>query len=359
MSLLHPILATRGRSGAYLVATLGLGALVALLLGRWAGLPAPASLALGLPLGVFLGFAALAVWYAVRSLPHPAAAPLRTAGVLGAAAALGTGIWLATGLVGARLLGQLGFAGDGVAALRATWPALVALGLLTHGVAMLLHYLLLALDRSREAERRMLEAATLAREAELAALRAQLAPHFLFNSLNSIAALAGRDAAGARRMCTLLAEFFRRSLTSGAAQRLPLAGELELARTYLAIEEIRFGDRLHVAWDLDEDLLAVQVPPLLLQPLVENAVHHGLAHCVEGGTLEVAVRGSMGDVVLTVVNPLDSGRPPSQGTGTGLANLRRRLHHHYGERARLAAGAEGMTFRCELRLPREWEPESP
>lgn len=351
MTLLHPVLATRARSAAYLAAALGLGFLLALLLGGWTESDASRSLALGLPLGVFLGFEALAVWYAVRTVPRPAMRIGRTLAILGGTAAGGTALWLVVALAWARLLERLTPWEELPALVVAAWPVLVALGLLTHGVAVLLHYLLLALERSQEAERRALEASTLAREAELAALRAQLAPHFLFNSLNSIAALAGSDPTAARRMCTLLADFFRQSLTAGAAQRIPLADELELARTYLAIEQARFGDRLQVQWAVEDAVIGVRVPPLLLQPLVENAVHHGIAHRVDGGTVSISIGQRHGAVRLEIENPVDADRPATRGTGTGLANLRRRLRSQGGERATVTVEEHPERFRVTVVLP--------
>lgn len=355
MSALHPILATRARMVAYLAAALGLGLLLALLLGGWTGSEAARSLALGLPLGVFLAFEALAVWYAVRAVPRPAERIGRALAVLGGTALGGTALWLGLAFAWARLLEASALARDGelTALVLTAWPILAALGLLTHGVAALLHYLLLALERSQEAERRALEASALAREAELAALRAQLAPHFLFNSLNSIASLAGSDPAAARRMCTLLADFFRRSLTAGAARRIAFADELELARTYLAVEQVRFGDRLRVAWEVDDAAGSLSVPPLILQPLVENAVHHGIAHCVDGGTVTIAAGRRFGTLSVVIENPVDPDRPATRGTGTGLDNLRRRLRNHAGSGATVAVEEATERFRVEVVVPAE------
>ena len=185
-------------------------------------------------------------------------------------------------------------------------------------LAVLGHYLAGAFERSRNAERRALELQVLAREAELKSLRAQLDPHFLFNSLNSVAALIGNDTAAARQMCFLMAQFFRKSLTLGREQSIPLAEEVALAQTFLAIERVRFGERLRSRFDIAEDVRDVSVPPLFLQPLVENAVHHGVAHLLEGGEVCVTARRREGFVELVVENPCDPDRPPSRGTGVGL-----------------------------------------
>ncbi|MGH9381931.1 MAG: sensor histidine kinase [Thermoanaerobaculia bacterium] len=351
MKLLHPLLATPGRVLAFLASTLVLGAALAGLLVRWSGLAAGTAAVLGLPLGVLLGFGALTTWYAVRAVPRPAGEPSRAVLVLGSAIGAGTAVWLLLGGLWARVLESFAVPGEPLAALRAAWPPLLVVGLLAYGFAVLLHYLLVALERSQEAERRSLEAATLAREAELAALRAQLAPHFLFNSLNSIAALAGSEPAAARRMCTLLADFFRRSLTAGARERIPLADELELARTYLEVEQVRFGDRLRVAWEIEDGVGSTPVPPLLLQPLVENAVHHGVAHRVDGGTVSIRAERRSGAVRMEIANPVDPDRPMTRGTGTGLQNLRQRLRSLAGGREVLTVEESPELFRVTIVLP--------
>ena len=122
-------------------------------------------------------------------------------------------------------------------------------------------------------------------------MRAQIHPHFLFNSLNSIVALIGSDAAEARRMSLLLADFLRTSLKVSSMESIPLAEELALLGKYLDIERIRFGSRLLVRLEIDEESRTCLIPPLLLQPLIENAVNHGIAHRIEGGEI-VAARGA-------------------------------------------------------------------
>ena len=141
----------------------------------------------------------------------------------------------------------------------------------------------MAFGASQAAERRALQFEIASREAELRALRAQIHPHFLFNSLNSINALIAARPEEARRLCVRLGDFLRRSLTFGSREAIPLAEELDLAEQLLSIEKVRFGERLSHAIVADEAARACTVPPLLLQPLVENAVTHGIAQLLEGG----------------------------------------------------------------------------
>jgi two-component system sensor histidine kinase AlgZ len=191
----------------------------------------------------------------------------------------------------------------------------------------------------------------LAREAELKSLRAQLDPHFLFNSLNSVAALIGNDTVAARQMCFLMANFFRKSLTLARQQAIPLAEEVSLAETFLAIEKVRFGDRLRTNFDIADDVKDVSVPPLMLQPLVENAVHHGVAHLLEGGEVCVQARRREGFLELVVANPCDPDRPPSRSTGVGLVNVRSRVETLCGHRASVDVDASDTAFRVSILLP--------
>jgi hypothetical protein len=182
---------------------------------------------------------------------------------------------------------------------------------------------------------RALEAAALAQQAQLDALRYQLNPHFLFNGLNSIRALIDEDAGRARRMITALSEFLRYPLTSAAGSGVPLATEIEALRNYLAIEEIRFEDRLRVTLDIARDAEIAAIPSFLLHPLVENAITHGFSTLSAPSapsrtlTIRVTARVRDGQLWLEVIN---SGRwkpthdtADRRGTGTGLRNVQSRL----------------------------------
>jgi signal transduction histidine kinase len=178
---------------------------------------------------------------------------------------------------------------------------------------------------------RALEAAALAQQAQLDALRYQLNPHFLFNGLNSIRALIDEDAGRARRMITALSEFLRYPLTSAAGSGVPLATEIEALRNYLAIEKIRFEDRLHVTLDVSREAETAAIPSFLLHPLVENAITHGFSTPAPTPTLTIRVTARVrdGQLWLEVIN---SGRwkpthdtADRRGTGTGLRNVQSRL----------------------------------
>jgi LytS/YehU family sensor histidine kinase len=228
---------------------------------------------------------------------------------------------------------------------------LIVIGVLLFWLVVLFHYLLIAFEASRDADKRALELSLLAREAELRAVRAQIDPHFIFNSLHSISALTSADPANARRMCLLLADFLRETLRLDAASRISLADEFALAERFLAIEQVRLGPRLRVTRDTDPQADACLVPPLLLQPLVENAIVHGVGQLVEGGTIRMAAARSGALLTITLENPCDPDRSRSRGVGLGLELLRKRLTNQFGVYEAVQAKEESGQFRVEVRMP--------
>jgi signal transduction histidine kinase len=196
------------------------------------------------------------------------------------------------------------------------------------GVAHALHYA----ERTREREVETSRLAAQLAEARLGALHAQLHPHFLFNTLQSIAELVHDQPDAADQMIVQLSALLRRSLDSATTHTAPLRDELDLLEPYLAIEQVRFGDRLRVRWDIAPDALAAAVPRLILQPLVENSLRHGLAPRAAAGNLVIAASIDGDRLVLEV---RDDGvgcaaAEPAARTGVGLANTRDRLRQFYG-----------------------------
>jgi LytS/YehU family sensor histidine kinase len=232
-------------------------------------------------------------------------------------------------------------------------PLLFGMGVLLYLLSTGLHYAALGSVEQRDAERRAAEARMLARESELQALRFQLNPHFLFNSLHSIAALATLDGGRAREMCVRLADFLRSSLALGERECISLREELAMARSYLDVEHVRFGTRLRIEEDIENTCQDCLVPALLLQPLVENAVKHGIAGLVEGGAIRLAVSRRGGAVAIEIENAFDAENPEPRSSGLGLGHVRRRLQVRYGDEARFDAGPAGGLYRVELLLPCE------
>ena len=224
-----------------------------------------------------------------------------------------------------------------LAAQAGTVPLVAAL-LLAWSLA---YVLVQTAGRLRAAEREALALRAALAEAELATLRAQVNPHFLFNALNTVRALVREDPEAARRAVTRLSTLLRATLAAGPGEH-PLAAELDLARAYLDLEGLRFEERLAVEIDVPDAALGVAVPTLLLLTLVENAVKHGVAGRPEGGAVRVEARLADGTLRLRVENPPAPAGAAPDGTGTGLRTARERLALLHGAAARLDAdvGAE-------------------
>jgi hypothetical protein len=346
--LLHPLLSRPRALGPYLALWLAPGSL----LGAARAVVVPGdwrpALAITVPLCAIYAFVCLGAWYPALANP-PAVGPTRVVGVQLAAAGTAAALWLALGRWWAGVLA--GLLPDTPRVFHDLLPLLATAGVLFWLLAAAACYLFLARDAAHQAERQTLEAQVLAREAELKALRAQMDPHFLFNALNSVSALVATDPPGARRMCEQLAGFLRGSLELDRSERIPLGKEVALAHAFLQIERVRFGDRLRFVSEVDDAAAAVEVPPLLLQPLVENALKHGIAHLVEGGTVTLQAKRRRDTLYIIVDNPIDPDRPPSPGVALGLENVRRRLQATYGERALVVVETRPERFRVELRIP--------
>jgi two-component system LytT family sensor kinase len=195
-----------------------------------------------------------------------------------------------------------------------------------------------ALDYHRESQERALTSAQLETrlaEAQLQALQRQLHPHFLFNALHTISALIHRDADAADAMLARLSDLLRITLDRIGTQQVTLEEELDFVQKYLDIEHARFGDRLHITVDVEPVTLDASVPNLLLQPLVENAVRHGITQKVAGGQIDIIARRE-GDELRLIVRDNGYGvladKLDAFNTGLGLTNTRSRLEHLYGRR---------------------------
>lgn len=330
---MHPLWQRWRRLGLYLAAWAPVAVLLGLALALGGGIAAGTAAAMAVMLAVFFAFLCLPAWYSCRALPLGTQALRVVAAQTGSAAAGGLVLALAAALLAEGRLRMPGAVMVGV------------VGMLAYGLVVAGYYLAIEVQAAGAARE-------LAREAELRALKAQINPHFLYNSLNSISALAPADAPGAQRMCALLGDFLRRTLALGTAgPSIALSEELALTRTYLAVEQVRFGERLSIAEAIAPDALDARIPPLLLQPLVENAIVHGIAHLLEGG--EVAIRADCrnGRLTLAVVNPRDAAASPRPGTGRGLVSVRERLRAAFGSQAALTITADAQQFCVMLEVP--------
>lgn len=255
------------------------------------------------------------------------------------------GVWLllvATVLVASLVIGWLDHALD----MRLTPDSLfrfVLSGTLATaliGAALLRYFYVVAQWQARQAA---------SARAQVDALQARIRPHFLFNSMNTVAALVRVDPDAAETTVEDLAELFRAAL--GSEGEGDLGEELALVDRYLAIEQLRMGERLRVERHLDGLPLDTPLPRLLLQPLVENAVVHGIQPLAEGGVIRLDGHADADAFDIRIRNPLPSGKA-SRGNGHGLDNVRQRLQYHFGKRAQLRVHAGTNDFEIHLRLPR-------
>jgi two-component system, LytTR family, sensor kinase len=226
------------------------------------------------------------------------------------------------------------------------------LAVITYGATIGLGYAASFSARSRQ----LLELQSELSKAQLSALRMQLNPHFLFNTLHTIGALVREDnGSGAVDMLEKLGDILRRLLRSDGQLETPLRDEIAFLRKYLEIEQVRFGDRLRVTWQLDPSSEAARVPQLILQPLVENALRHGLSRRAQPGSLTIASQVQDRQLELVVADDgvgLPADFHPDSG-GVGLTNVRARLRQSYGEAARLSLGLGergGVTARIVIPL---------
>lgn len=212
----------------------------------------------------------------------------------------------------------------------------------------------LAMEQARARQEEELQAGRLAgqlAEARLALLQRQLHPHFLFNALQAISTLLHREPKTADDLLVRLSALLRAMLEQASGQTLSLRTELELTQKYLQIEQVRFADRLSVEWKVDESLLEIQVPSLIVLPFVENAIRHGLSPKVGPGRLRILAGSEEGALVLTVEDD-GLGTTLPLTCGVGIENTRERLLAMYGERAKLEIETQpGGGFRARIQLP--------
>jgi Ca2+/Na+ antiporter len=350
---MHPLLTPIKRYSLYLSAWIPLAGILIYLMAGPGKLSWVEATLLMVPLCLIYQFVCLSAWYSCKAAPIQRSTMQRLWITHLVAAAIVSFIWMEAAKLLAYGLSRLSEFSGLDRRLAPQIPVLFVAGLLLYLLSVAAHYVILAIEESRQAEARAMETSILARDAELKALKAQVNPHFLFNSLNSISALTSLEPAKAREMCNLLAEFLRMTLGLGEKTSVPLSEELSLLDRYLAIEQVRFGKRLRVEEDIQEEAKSVQVPALLLQPLAENAVTHGIANLPEGGTVRLSAQARDGRALLAVENTFDAESTPMRKGGLGLKNVRNRLEARYGKEASMHVTTENGQFRVQLSLPLE------
>jgi len=338
---MHPLLHSWKATLLYIVAWAPVGLPFGLLMWRAGSLTAIEATALTVPVVVVLAFVCLTPWYMCRGLPLRSSSTLRLYGQWALAAIV---VSVMVTMVGRIVVSSLSAALPGFEQRFTTVsPVLGAISMLIYLLAVAMHYVVIEAQTSRRSE-------LLAREAQLRALKAQVNPHFLFNSLNSISSLTASDPVRARQMCIQLADFLRTSLRLGERASIPFREELELTSMYLGVEKVRFGGKLQTSLDVEPACGDCEVPALVIQPLVENAVKHGIALLDEGGSILMLGRMVKEGMRFTIENTYDPLAPNSR-SGIGLANVRQRLEARYGNAARLDIDAGEDVYRVTVTVP--------
>lgn len=348
---MHPILADGKQLGLYLIGYLPIG--LVLVVGFGATHAWGSAAAFFLPLTMVYGFIGLSAYYICCAFPIGADYQIWRALCAQATAAASVGA-LCVGIawLWSAVLQMLHLGLQPQLYMNQPW-LLFAVAALLFWLAIAFHYALITSNASQRAEKLVLESGLLAREAEIKALRAQLDPHFLFNSLNSISSLTGSDPASARKMCLLLADFLRDTLRLGATERISLREELSIVQRYLAIEQVRLGSRLAIHCSASDEALVTLIPPLILQPLVENAVLHGVARLLDGGTISIHGELRQSTLFVRVRNPTDPGRPPNERPGFGQMLVQQRLQSQYGAAGRLQVHEAQNEYIADVSVPFE------
>jgi sensor histidine kinase YesM len=344
---MHPLFQNRNSLFAYFFAWVPLGAMLGVVVSAAAHLNWRATAAIVAPVTLLMAFVCLSPWYVCRALPLKGTPTWKLLSHHWVAATLASAF--VPSIVPLFLLTFASRIQGSPISLEPTMRVLASMCFLFYLLSIALHYVLQTLESTRQAE-------VLSREAELKALKAQVNPHFLFNSLNSISALTTIDPAKAREMCIRLSDFLRNSLRLGERMSIPFGEELALASTYLDVEQVRFGKRLRVTQSFDPACDACEVPPLLVQPLVENAIKHGIASLAEGGEIYLTAQLSDGRMLFSVENPFDPDAPAQRKSGFGLLNVRNRLRARYGTAARLDIDPGPGKYRVSLTVPFTKEP---
>ncbi len=350
---MHPILFQRERFLLYLAAWGVIAIILAALAVPISTLTWGESFAITIPMSLLYAFICMTSFYLCRAFPLRSTDYPRLFGIYLLASILSSGLWIMVtrgwGFTLQRILLFPPLTDQNEAIIHLFFLN----GILLFILSVFMHYLMIAVDESTARGKLALQQSVLAREAELRALKAQIHPHFLFNSLNSISALTTANPQAAREMSIRLAGFLRRTLRFGATDRVPLADEIALMDDYLEIEKTRVGDRLRFEKRIDERLFRCLIPPLLLQPLIENAVNHGIAQRPEGGTISL-----QGDLIgerirIRITNPVDPEYVPSKKSGLGLENVKKRLAAIHGPEGRLQTDLTPGLFVVELSAPAE------
>ncbi|TVR73101.1 MAG: hypothetical protein EA408_05605 [Marinilabiliales bacterium] len=346
---MHPILLNRKNLLLYALAWIFIMAVQAGVLVYYFNLDKGPALADSIVFNLIFSVTGLLMWYPVRYMPLSGR---RTVTVYLNFTALGivvVGVWLASGYL---IMRQLFFDDEAVIrSVAGSVPYRVVFGVLLYVMVLLVYYLIVYSRNLAEKAGNEARLETMVKEAELNMLKSQINPHFMFNALNSASALTLSDPAAAREMIIRLSEFLRYSLKLADSEINPLKDEIANVQRYLEIEKVRFGSRMKFEIDTGEGCENRPVPYLILQPLVENAIKHGVYESTGTVTISMKCRIEGDMLAIRISNDFDSGSPARSGAGIGLKNVRERMRLFYGRDDLLLSRKEDGMFVANLFIP--------
>jgi two-component system, LytTR family, sensor kinase len=292
---------------------------------------------------------ALALWYPFRFFNSSGSRPPVLISNLVASGVISVGLWI----IITKYLMLLILSDNNAyqAYWEATFPYRVGTGVFIYGLIILTYYLFVSLSNLAEKNAREARLESLVKETELKMLRSQINPHFLFNSLNSVSSLTMTDPEKARTMVIKLSDFMRYALSRKDELPVSFESEMNNLRLYLDIEKVRFGDRLLTEENISINCFEIPIPVMLLQPLYENAVKHGVYESTEAVKILTNAEINNGFLEIKISNNYDPGSAPIKGTGTGLLNVARRLELFYGNKGYMNTKKENGIFTVKILIP--------
>ncbi len=298
---------------------------------------------------ILFGLFGLIIWYPTRYIPFRKEAPVYSIAAQVVAGIVIIFVWL---LATVGILGLLFNYDESYSVYLSSsiyWRGFV--GVMVYLVMVLIYYLISYSSSLRERARAEEKLRTLVKESELNMLKSQINPHFLFNSLNSISSLIMSNPDEAREMIIRLSEFLRYSLKHRENEFVTLNEEIGRMKDYLAIEKIRFGEKLRYELNASEKCKEVKVPTMILQPLIENAIKHGVYESLDPVTVTFNCKIAGGFLQLELENDFDPEQPSRRGTGVGLQNVSERIRLAYDGKGSVSRSINGGLFRIVLSIP--------
>jgi len=302
------------------------------------------------PMILLLGIA-ISVWYICKGLPFEKGNILYFIVRHSLTMIMILAVWLGVSSGYSGLLNENFASGNWSELFSSSLPLLTGTGIFTYLLSILIYYLFLANERIRAAEKEILQKQLEASRSELEALKTTIHPHFLFNTLNLISPLIKRSPSQASELISHLSEFLIYSFEHSIKTKSTLRDEIEHIKNYLGVEKFRLGDRLETEFKLQKGTSDIQVPPLILLPVVENSVKHGISQLLEGGNIRIETIIKEEHLVIIVSNPYEENAKKPRGRGHGLNNLKKRLKLYYKGEGGILTGKKESFFKVKIFIP--------